>query len=926
MKVLCVAEKPSIAKSISGILSSGGATSCRLDSTSMQRVSPHRYIRNYDFPYNLPPPLGPNHGDADITVTSVLGHLTSSDFAEQYRKWDNESDTSYTTKDLKQVERNLQQEARRADMLIIWTDCDREGEHIGSEIVNVCRQANRNIRVKRAKFSAIIAAQIHNACRNPVELDMRQADAVDVRISLDLRVGAAFTRLQTMGLQNRLPDLGQKVISYGPCQFPTLGFVVDQYERVQAFVPETFWYIYVEQQRPEGVIKFNWRRNHLFDMAAAIILYEQCVEQPEATVRSVVTKPATKWKPLPLTTVDLQKSGSRLLHMAPKKVLDIAEKLYQQGFLSYPRTETDQFDKDFDFNHLIQKQHVDPGWGAFAQGLTDGGFQRPRNGQKNDKAHPPIHPTAHAGTLQGDEKRVYEFVTRRFLACCSTNAEGKSTTVEIDIAGEYFSTAGLVIIARNYLEVYPYDKWSDSIVPDFAQGETFIPAVCEMREGQTSRPNLLTEADLVGLMDKNGIGTDATIAEHIAKIVEREYVVEKLDGRTKYLVPSTLGIGLVDGYNQIGFDRSLTKPHLRRETEHRMQLICDGLESKRDVLEASLTQYREVFIKAKRDFETLYNSVARSMGGRGIQAGDVARRPPPPGGRGNGGNGGNNDDDDGPPSDGGGDERPPGAPAPRANGKGKAGGKPTTAKATKTKAATAKTATAKKATKAKGKASAVEEPASHRVPNGSGGGPSSGSAMLQANGSAGASASTGAAMLCKCGDAAVHRTVVKEGANKGKGFWACAKAMTDATNCKFFITNRPTQRAKTSHDTDEANGPKRFCTCKQEALRWTVHKEGPNCGRAFYKCPKPQGEQCEFFEWEDEPKSESPAARRAPPPAKAGEGRFSGHSQGKPGAGDSKCYKCGRSGHWATNCDYANKVEERGKPSYIKSTSRRRRC
>lgn len=121
------------------------------------------------------------------------------------------------------------------------------------------------------------------------------------------------------------------------------------------------------------------------------------------------------------------------------------------------------------------------------------------------------------------------------------------------------------------------------------------------------------------------IGTDATIAEHIARIIEREYVVEKQEARTKYLVPSTLGIGLVDGYNQIGFDRSLTKPHLRREvsenakgyrlvmltpgvkTEHRMQLICDGEESKHDVLEATLTQYREVFIKAKRDFEILYN-------------------------------------------------------------------------------------------------------------------------------------------------------------------------------------------------------------------------------------------------------------------------------------------------------------------------------
>lgn len=63
-----------------------------------------------------------------------------------------------------------------------------------------------------------------------------------------------------------------------------------------------------------------------------------------------------------------------------------------------------------------------------------------------------------------------------------------------------------MILARNYLEVYPYDKWSDSVVPDFQEGERFIPTVCEMKEGQTSRPNLLTEADLVGLMDKNGIG------------------------------------------------------------------------------------------------------------------------------------------------------------------------------------------------------------------------------------------------------------------------------------------------------------------------------------------------------------------------------------------------------------------------------------
>lgn len=180
---------------------------------------------------------------------------------------------------------------------------------------------------------------------------MRQADAVEARIQMDLRIGAAFTRMTTMGLQGRVAELAQQVISYGtspvsprsfpgPCQFPTLGFVVDQYHRVQSFIPETFWYIYVAIEREEEdgevhTVEFKWRRNHLFDIEAAAILYEQCVENPLATVLKVETKPTTKWyvvyaclahdrKPLPLTTVELQQSGSRLLHMAPKRVLDVS--------------------------------------------------------------------------------------------------------------------------------------------------------------------------------------------------------------------------------------------------------------------------------------------------------------------------------------------------------------------------------------------------------------------------------------------------------------------------------------------------------------------------------------------------------------------------------------------------------------------------
>lgn len=200
---------------------------------------------------------------------------------------------------------------------------------------------------------------------------------------------------------------------------------------------------------------------------------------------------------------------------------------------------------------------------------------------------------------------MYDLIVRRFLGCCSKNARGKTTTVEIEIAGEEFSAsgassfassvlcvleqtrnlAGLIISERNYLDVYIYDKWQGNFLPDFEVGETFMPDELDLREGETSQPNLLTEADLVSLMDKNGIGsstlslpflsskitdqpsrtgTDATIAEHISKIVEREYVFKQKEGAVEYLVPSTLGIGLVKAYDRVGLENSLSKPHLRR--------------------------------------------------------------------------------------------------------------------------------------------------------------------------------------------------------------------------------------------------------------------------------------------------------------------------------------------------------------------------
>jgi DNA topoisomerase-3 len=100
--------------------------------------------------------------------------------------------------------------------------------------------------------------------------------------------------------------------------------------------------------------------------------------------------------------------------------------LYQEGYISYPRTETAAFAEDFDLHSLIQAQTSHPRWGPYAHSLlqpaaegTTGGFMRPRKGKGDDQSHPPIHPIKEGQSLTGNEARVYEFVVRHFLACCS---------------------------------------------------------------------------------------------------------------------------------------------------------------------------------------------------------------------------------------------------------------------------------------------------------------------------------------------------------------------------------------------------------------------------------------------------------------------------------------------------------------------------
>jgi DNA topoisomerase-3 len=230
-----VAEKPSVAREISNILGGKGSRS---------RAGASKFNPIHEFEYDLG---GAKH---TMRVTSVTGHLMSSDFAPGYGWSSCDPFDLFTAPIRKQVpeknkdiERNLQQVARLSTWLVLWLDCDREGENIGAEVVEVCMKANPRLQISRARFSSLTRGEITHAVHNLTNIDMGAVHAVDARSEIDLRAGAAFSRLQTFWLTRYFNQLKDEVITYGPCQFPTLGFVIERYLQIENHIAESFWVI-----------------------------------------------------------------------------------------------------------------------------------------------------------------------------------------------------------------------------------------------------------------------------------------------------------------------------------------------------------------------------------------------------------------------------------------------------------------------------------------------------------------------------------------------------------------------------------------------------------------------------------------------------------------------------------------------------------
>lgn len=232
--ILNVAEKPSVARSLAEVFAK--MPQSRSQPPIRNQAAQIAVIDNVIFPSITSQGAGVLvHGNRNdrshkMIVTSVRGHLASQDFPQNFG-WNSCPPISlfeapirtFYRNDMEPLQRMLQNQVRTVDAVILWLDCDREGEAICDEVRTVCLEGNPRIRDKiyRAKFSTLLDGEINRALRSLGRINESFVQAVQARSEHDLRVGAAFTRFQTLRLQKKFEEFADGsmgVVSYGPCQ------------------------------------------------------------------------------------------------------------------------------------------------------------------------------------------------------------------------------------------------------------------------------------------------------------------------------------------------------------------------------------------------------------------------------------------------------------------------------------------------------------------------------------------------------------------------------------------------------------------------------------------------------------------------------------------------------------------------------------
>ena len=448
------------------------------------------------------------------TVDATMGHLIDMPKSSLGVDVEHDYEPKYITiRGKGELLAKLKKEAKKADRIYLATDPDREGEAISWHLRNELEKDEKNkAKITRITFNEITKNAVKNALKSPRDIDMDLVDAQQARRVIDRLVGYTISPLLWKKIR--------KGLSAGRVQSVALRMICDREAQIAAFVPEEYWSldaILLHGKKKLTAAFYGGEKKEALSSESEVDAILQKIGNADFIVSDIRKSERRKKAPLPFTTSTMQQEAAKSLGFATSKTMKLAQTLYEDGYITYLRTDSTRIADEAD---AAARSFIAAQFGEHYVNGGSGAQPKAQAEVKIQDAHEAIRPTSldlspeeAKAKLPRDEFRLYQLIYKRFLASRMSAALYSTEAVKLR-AGEYvFTLNGSKLSFDGFLSVYMTEEdkaEKDVSLPELTVGETLSLDDFDKEQHFTQPPAHYTEASLVKALEEDGIGRPST--------------------------------------------------------------------------------------------------------------------------------------------------------------------------------------------------------------------------------------------------------------------------------------------------------------------------------------------------------------------------------------------------------------------------------
>ncbi|MEM2896842.1 MAG: DNA topoisomerase I [Candidatus Bathyarchaeia archaeon] len=594
MSTIIITEKPDAARRIAEALAEAKSLKAYIDENK---------VTYYEFERD---------GKKHIVVCAV-GHLFNLDPVDKGRGWsypifsaewkpsfEVRKESAFSKKYFDVVKKMI----NNGSEYIVATDYDMEGAVIGYNILRFLANAKDAFRMK---FSTLTKDElIESYSTMSKHLDFPQIEAGLTRHELDFLWGINLTRALTLALKNHQKEFA--ILSSGRVQSPTLAMLLERELEIRNFKPTPFWELQLHVKIDGMEIIADYEGGKLWEKKEADRILKAC-NGKDAVVENIKKRRYKQSPPFPFNTTDLQAESYSQFKLSPTQTIGIAESLYQQGWISYPRSSSQKIPARINYEKLLKALESLKPYERFVKELLQKPELTPSEGPREDPAHYAVIPTWEVpdlGKLTTQQKKIYDLIVRRTLSAFADNATRESVNVALDVDGYRFVIVGKRTIEPGWTKIYePYLTMEEVILPELKVGQTIRVLKLEQLAKETQPPGRYSQGSILKELERRNLGTKATRAEILQTLYDRRYIIGKSIQVTK------LGEAVIEALKE--FSPRIVSEELTRHFEKEIEQVFYGKKRREDVVEEAKETLTEVLKEFKENEENIGKKLSEGL-------------------------------------------------------------------------------------------------------------------------------------------------------------------------------------------------------------------------------------------------------------------------------------------------------------------------